>query len=267
MSATQILVEHTVDSLARRLPAARRLLGALALCGVLSACASLPGGRSAPTAAEIDAETARTELASLEAEVARLKSQNARLANEVLALQRERDQAEAEERAMEDAADQEASLPPAPTFTVGDNAPLRPVVDDAASPALAQTDVPVQTAPRLVQPTFASDEIVFENEAGGEIRTASVLYGVHLASYRQLDDARAGWRQLQRENPDELGLLEPRVDDIVVDDKGAFLRLIGGGFSSRDKAEALCAQLKSRGLFCSVAGFNGERLSLAETRG
>ena len=127
--------------------------------------------------------------------------------------------------------------------------------------------MPVETSPRLVQPTFASDETVFENEAEGDIQTESVLFGVHLASYRQMEEARAGWRQLQRENPEELGLLEPRVEGVTVEGKGDFLRLIGGGFASQEKAMTLCAQLKARGLFCSVASFEGERLSLAQNGG
>ncbi len=71
--------------------------------------------------------------------------------------------------------------------------------------------------------------------------------------------------RLQRENPDELGLLEPRIEQITVPERGKFLRLIGGGFSSEEKAAALCASLKQKGLFCSVTGFNGDRLPLAKS--
>ncbi len=241
-----------------------RPLGAFLILGLLSACASFSGGSDdIAMGRESDIDAANVQVASLEAEVAKLKSQNARLANELLALQRERDQ-QAGGNAPE-LKDPEPELPPAPEITVGDAA-SRPnaVVDDAASPALAKTDVPVETAPRLVQPTFASNETVFENEAEGDIQTESVLFGVHLASYRKMDEARTGWRQLQRENPDELGLLEPRVEGVNVEGKGRFLRLIGGGFAARDKAEVLCGQLKAKGLFCSVASFEGDRLSLAE---
>ncbi len=244
-------------------------LGALLVLGLSSACASFPGGgdKAAPQAVE-ETEAAKTQLASLEAEVARLKSQNARLANDLLAMKRERDQL-----ALDDAAEAEQlaenTLPPKPEY-IGDDPAPKPnaVVDEAARPALAKTDVPVERSPRLVQPTFASNETVFENEAeGGDIHTESVLFGVHLASYRHMEEARSGWRQLQRENPDELGLLEPRVEGVSVSGKGDFLRLVGGGFASRDKAEALCGQLKEKGLFCSVTSFEGERLSLAETKG
>ncbi|WDI31784.1 SPOR domain-containing protein [Hyphococcus flavus] len=243
-----------------------RTLGALAVFTLLSACASLSGGDSAAELSDSDLEAQALKVASLEAEVARLKSQNARLANQVLSFQRERDSAALENETDGDIQQEaEVSLPPAPEAITKDPEPSTAVVDDAASPALAQSEVPVQTSPRLVQPTFASNETVFENEANGEIKTESVLYGVHLASYRKLEEARAGWRQLQRENPDELGLLEPRVENITVTDKGRFLRLIGGGFAAKDKADALCAQLKAKGMFCAVEGFEGERLSLAES--
>jgi len=240
-----------------------RTFGVVSAFILLSACASFPGrGNNASELAETDAAAQTMEIASLEAEVARLKSQNARLANEVLALKREKDRiAAASEQAQEEA--DEAQTPPEEMNERSE--PSTAVVDDAASPALARSDVPVQNSPRLVQPTFASNETVFENEAEGEIRTHSVLFGVHLASYRRIEEARTGWRQLQRENPDELGLLEPRVEGVDVENKGHFLRLIGGGFSSKGKAEALCMQLKAKDMFCSVASFEGERLSLAES--
>ncbi len=241
----------------------------LALLGLASACASSPGGdKEAVAQNAAGAEAAAVQLASLEAEVARLKSQNARLANDLLALKRERDEL-AVSASTEPALELADRLPPKPEIIASDPAPRsNAVVDDAASPTLGRTDVPVETSPRLVQPTFASNETVFENEAeGGDLQTESVLFGVHLASYRQLEEARSGWRKLQRENPEELGLLEPRVEGVTVSGKGDFLRLIGGGFASREKAEALCGQLKERGLFCSVSGFEGERLPRADGNG
>lgn len=204
------------------------------------------------------------QVASLEEEVAKLKSQNAHLSSELLAMQRDRAAAADAAKAAETA----AAAKPEPDSAASAQSPRSTaVVDDAASPALAKTEVPVQHSPRLVQPTFASNETVFENEAGDDIATESVLFGVHLASYRHLEEARAGWRQLQRGNPEELGLLEPRVEAVTIDGKGEFLRLIGGGFASREKAEALCAELKENGLFCSVVSFQGERLSLAKNGG
>lgn len=234
---------------------------------LLAGCSTFAGGSDAPSVDLSAVEATQTRVAALQVEVSRLKSENARLANQLLDLQRERARAEiAEQETETQDAEQSAA---APQQQVPDPQPLaNAVVDTADDPAIAKTDVPVETAPRLVQPAFASNETVFENEADeNAIETTSVLFGVHLASYRARDEARDGWRKLQRNNPDELGLLEPRVENVVIEDKGVFLRLIGGGFSSRERASALCEVLKTKGQFCSVVGFAGQRLSLADETG
>ncbi|MEM9495036.1 MAG: SPOR domain-containing protein [Pseudomonadota bacterium] len=237
---------------------------------VASGCSTLSGGRGERadvTDLDIALQKSKEESAILAAEVSRLKSENARLANMMLALERETDEARArsEEAAAVVAAANEAepALPDTPTI-VAPPPNEEVIVAEADAPVLRNADVSFEEAPRLVQPQFASAEVVFENEAVGEIETASVLFGVHLASYREIVEAREGWRQLQRENPDELGLLEPRVEEVDLPGKGIFFRLVGGGFSSQAKAGELCGQLKAKGMFCSVAGFSGQRLSLAD---
>lgn len=242
-----------------------KIIGVFLFFSALSACASFPGGKSSSNAAHADAmKAARGRVAALEAEVTTLKSENDKLEKQFLAAQSERDRLTAQFKAA-DSDDIKVAVPEAREITIP-SPQLRnqAVVDDANAPALAQTDLVFEESPRLVQPAFASNEMVFENEAEGEIQTSSVLFGVHLASYRLSDEAREGWRKLQRENPDELGLLEPRTEPVTIPDKGLFLRLIGGGFSSNEKAQALCANLKQKGLFCSVVSFQGQRLSLVE---
>lgn len=232
---------------------------------LLAGCSTFAGQSQNTASADPSAlETAQIQLASLQVEVSRLKSENARLANQLLDFQRERAREElaveqqAEEESAQQTAEQQAAATPDPQ-------PLSNAVVDSGDPALAQTDVPVENAPRLVQPSFASNETVFENEVDeNAIETTSVLFGVHLASYRARDEARDGWSKLQRDNPDELGLLEPRVENVAVENKGVFLRLIGGGFSSEERASALCDVLKNKGQYCAVVGFAGQRLSLAE---
>jgi hypothetical protein len=145
-------------------------------------------------------------------------------------------------------------------------APAAPVVAAPnADVSLPGAPVPIDNSPRLVQPSFASTDQIFENEAAStEIKLTSVLWGVHLASYRHPDDASAGWNKLQRDNPDELGLLEPRIEKISIEGKGEYLRLVGGGFSSREKAKALCDTLAAKGVFCRVATFGGDKLSMLD---
>lgn len=219
-------------------------------------------------------ESLKLEKVGLETKIASLQSENARMARRLVALERESKQLVAQRQRVPesptDAADARrgdlsaASPPAAPS--PDKSAPAPKAVVDVANAGIALPDAPVTVdeAPRLVQPSFASSQTpVFENEASGsEIKLSSVLWGVHLASYRKTEEAHVGWRKLQRENPDQLGLLEPRVERIQVQDKGEFLRLIGGGFSSEKKAQALCSSLQGKGMFCAVASFAGERLSL-----
>ena len=247
-----------------------KVLRIVALLATVSACSTFGGsGREAALPNELEATHERAN--ALEVEVARLKSENARLSNQVLELQRENETLVAENDETLGAGAPDLKDGPGEAPVVIASAKPQPqenaVVDTANAPELEQSDVPVEEAPRLVQPSFASTEAVFENEVDGdEIETTSVLFGVHLASYRNMPEAREGWQKLQRENPDELGLLEPRVETVTIPEKGVFMRLIGGGFSSQDKAAALCASLKEKSLFCAVSSFNGERLSLADAR-
>ena len=238
---------------------------------LLSACASLPLGSKGVSSVDPDAlASAESQVASLQVELTRLKSENARLTTKLLEFQRT---ADAVTNVSDNGGDREvsedtktAALPEPPVIRLPEVVPPQnPVVDDPQAPTLRSAEVPVETAPRLVKPTFASTDSVFEDEsAGRDIETSSVLFGVHLASYRKENEAREGWQKLQRDNPDQLGLLEPRIDRVTLPEKGIFLRLIGGGFSTNDRAHALCSQLKEKGLFCSVVSFGGERLAMAD---
>ena len=212
-------------------------------------------------------------IAALETELAAAAGENAELQKKLAEVEKAaRTAALAEGAALEPPTLKEDTpiVPTAEAASIEPPPEIRPETVVAAADAdraLAGAPAkPVETSPRLVQPTFASQEAVFENEAGDGIETASVLFGVHLASYRHTDEARAGWVKLQRDFPDALGLLEPRLERVEIEGKGEFLRLIGGGFASEEKAAALCATLKSAGVYCAVAGFEGERLSFAENR-
>jgi len=210
----------------------------------------------------------------LQTEISQLKAENARLKTEIKSLERGKARAEQAALALTSNPETETAAPaiPAVNSEADGQKPANPnatvVAAANADRALADAPPPVEESPRLVQPSFSEEETVFENEAGsGEIKLSSVLFGVHLASYKTMDKARSGWRELQRKFPDELGLLEPRVEQISIPERGVFLRLIGGGFSSQDKATSLCERLKTKGRYCAIAGFNGERLSLAEASG
>lgn len=245
-------------------PSVWRALAAVMMAAAVSACETFGGKEDAAvtTALADDLAWSFARTAELEAQVARLETENTRLTRRVAQLESEKPAEVKPAEARIDVPTPNPASAPAPSTP-----PVKPeavVAAPEAGRALAGAPAPVDSSPRLVQPSFASlEETVFENEAAGDIKMNSVMYGVHLASYRHEAEARTGWRKLQRENPDELGLLEPRVEKVSLDDRGEFMRLIGGGFTTQDKAAALCARLKSRGVYCAVSSFNGQRLSMS----
>lgn len=246
---------------------ARGVIAAILL--LAQGCAAL-SGKDEPDILALQGE----ELRVAQARSSELQSEVARLADANAALQAKVDELEkkaARLAALEPVPNLDTTLKEGPSPSGApvvekrpSTAPAAPVVAapnaDGAQPGV---QAPVDDSPRLVQPSFASGEQIFENEAASpEIKLTSVLWGVHLASYKHPEDASAGWKKLQRENPDELGLLEPRIEKVTIEGKGEYLRLVGGGFSSREKAEALCDTLGSKGVFCRVATFGGDRLSM-----
>lgn len=245
-----------------------KTLALLSIFSILGACSTINGKTASSSGEGVADIYSNPKVVELQTKVARLQTENARLSNRVMELERtQKSNAQVAATEQDQPSDEESDSQPAAVVALREPTDLPDaVIDNPEAPEIAQSNVPVESAPRLTQPTFAATDSVFENEAETQTASASgALFGVHLASYRGADEARSGWRKLQRDNPDELGLLEPRLEDVEVEDKGRFLRLIGGGLSSREKAEALCANLQSKGLYCSVADFNGKRLSLTET--
>lgn len=246
--------------------------GALSLFLFAQSCATVFGSDKADLVASqaVELDQAKAERAGLQAEVEKLQAENARLEAQLADATKKAAKLAAAGATVEPQTapapqDQKVAVA-APLEKPPSTAPSAPVVvppnADVSAPV---APVPIDAQPRLVQPRFAASEEIFENEAANpEIKLTSVLWGVHLASYRRMEEASAGWAKLQRDNPDELGLLEPRIERVAIDGKGAYLRLVGGGFSSREKAEALCGELTMKGVFCRVANFGGERLSMLD---
>lgn len=79
-------------------------------------------------------------------------------------------------------------------------------------------------------------------------------YGVQLAAYRSQDRAAQGWMTLRADYGELLDGLEPRVEQALVPGRGRFHRLYAAG-ATEPEADRVCANLKSRGLWCTVAEF------------
>lgn len=250
----------------------RSSLKSAAACGLsfaLAGCAMFD--KKVDVAAEETpaVEERDTRIASLETELEAAKAQNAELSKKLAALQQTAKLAAEPTNLsppeLKEGASASATATQSPTIAPDIKADAVVAAADAGRALASAPSKPVESSPRLVQPSFASDDEIFENEAGDGIKTSSVLYGVHLASYRHEVEARAGWSKLQHDFPDELGLLEPRLEKVEIEGRGEFLRLVGGGFASQDKAAALCAKLRAKSAYCAVASFAGEKLSRPET--
>nr|GGH94984.1 hypothetical protein GCM10011355_10450 [Aquisalinus luteolus] len=85
-------------------------------------------------------------------------------------------------------------------------------------------------------------------------------YGLHLASYRVIDNAYSGWDILLGRHTDELGILEPRIAAEDIPGLGLHYRLKAGPLATREEAISLCERIKAGGDYCAVMAFDGEPL-------
>ncbi len=113
----------------------------------------------------------------------------------------------------------------------------------------------------------ASADAVFPGATGemmsGEPAAAerSVLFALHLASYRTEASAEAGWRIISAESPESLEGLHPRIETVDLGpDRGVYLRLKAGPVDSSADASALCAALIDSGHYCKTADFEGREI-------
>ena len=124
----------------------------------------------------------------------------------------------------------------------------------APQQAAAQQSFPQQVTPQQASPQRAQT-------AMPEALTAAV----HLASYRSVENARDGWRILQRRHPAELGTLVPMVLEVELGgERGRMLRLQASALTPGE-ARNLCERLKRAGQFCTPTADGGAPLSLAGT--
>ena len=75
---------------------------------------------------------------------------------------------------------------------------------------------------------------------------------VHLATYKNLENAEAGWRQLIIRHRENLGTLKPRFVKIVLESRGTLYKLHAFPFETRNAASRLCGSLRERGTYCKI---------------
>jgi hypothetical protein len=79
-------------------------------------------------------------------------------------------------------------------------------------------------------------------------------WAVHLASYRAMGQAQAGWETMKKKFPqlDTLSILTSEFDP--GNGRGTYVRLMARGFPTKGEATAFCSSLKSAGQFCEAKG-------------
>lgn len=80
---------------------------------------------------------------------------------------------------------------------------------------------------------------------------------IHLASYRQIEDADKGWGELLRRHGDILGGLELAISRVQLPDKGNFFRVQAGPFQSIEQAAAKCRAFTARDAYCKAVPDSG----------
>ena len=78
---------------------------------------------------------------------------------------------------------------------------------------------------------------------------------VHLATYKSLENAKAGWRQLVVRHRENLATLKPRFVKVVLESRGTLYKLHAFPFETRRAASTLCGSLRERGTYCKISGF------------
>jgi len=133
---------------------------------------------------------------------------------------------------------------PAPAGQPQSLRPLQPIQQPAQNTAAA-APAPAPSAPTqltAVAPAVAPAEQV----------------SVHLASFRQADAARAGWRELQAAHSDLLGGLDYRLSAVELSGgRGTFYRVKAGPFTDTGAAEEVCRLMKARNAYCVLSDFTG----------
>lgn len=80
---------------------------------------------------------------------------------------------------------------------------------------------------------------------------------VHLASYRQANQAEAGWKTISRRHKSALKGMQHEVVKVTLGKKGTYYRLKAGPLKSAGDAKKLCQDLKKRRQFCEASTMGG----------
>ncbi len=162
--------------------------------------------------------------------------------------------AAAEGAAAESPTESDAAAPQA-TAAAGAPPALRPVeqAQGAARVGQPQSLRPIQVPPLAAAPPTQLTSISPSVAPGEQV-------SVHLASFRQQESARQGWRELQAANSDLLGGLDYRISPVQLSGgRGTFYRVKAGPFTDTSSAEEICRLMKARNAYYVLSDFSGNQ--------
>ncbi|MFO7483795.1 hypothetical protein [Oceanibaculum nanhaiense] len=131
---------------------------------------------------------------------------------------------------------------------------------DPGSLRLSLSPTPALPQPRT-QPQRPAQQPATQQPATQQ--PAALTAAVHLASYRSIENARDGWRILQRRYPNELGTLVPMILEVDLGSgRGRMLRLQASALTPGE-ARTICDRLKQAGQYCIPTADAGTPLGTA----
>lgn len=164
-------------------------------------------------------------------------------------------------------APQQRAMASQPAYAGEPEIPEAPVSTPAysssnATPQRGSDGLPVYTEPQIGTAQAQRAAMPVAPQVTGEAArpTAGGRYGLHLASYRVIDNAYRGWDILLGRHVQELGLLEPRIAAEDIPGLGLHYRLKAGPLATREEAVSLCERIKAGGDYCAVMAFDGNPL-------
>ncbi len=114
-----------------------------------------------------------------------------------------------------------------------------------------QSQQPAQAPAQPPQSGLASDS-ASEGIAGNGATVQPGTISVHLASYKNAENAETGWKALMAGNRDQLEGLRPIIRRVDLGTKGIFFRLHAGPVIDKVQADAICRTLSQRGVYCKA---------------
>lgn len=126
-------------------------------------------------------------------------------------------------------------------------------IESAFGPMTASISKPPKTAYAKIAPPKSAAKTPKRSTPA-----TSGNYGVHLASYKALENVEKGWAALKKNHRALLANLEPYVRNFDNSSKGgAYKRLIAGPIASNAQADKLCKKLKQSGVWCQAVSLDG----------